>query len=530
LIAPPGTGKTTLLFQFLEDIRASAQSAFIFDIDPQCEPREIVSYILRDIGIVPGQDGAEMHEQLHRAVAAEATAGRRFVVVIDEAQNLSDAALEVVRMLTNFETSRSKLMQVVLAGQPQLFEKLMKPSLVQLRQRISTFCRIEPLSTKQTGAYIEHRLRAAGYNGPQLFTAEAVSQIADASQGIPRNINNLCFNALSLCCALKTKQVDASMVAEVVADQQLMPSAIGTPTPPAAPAVVPFSRPEQRSSKTTLTWPWVLSLSALLIASVLSVLGVSELRLLRSHPIVQAQAPNIKVTPMNPETASSAIQRTDPNDRAGAKRALDAAPADVRVEPNHRLQEIARPNVRRDNASLLHEAAGPKRSEDPALRDEEARLVDLRRQLSDLKSALTPNDYRTQRLQAQISDLERQLAGERANALHHAGLEQVETQHREQFVIHAYNHPQGFLIPTRAAYPELMQSGERTQLLEPNATTLLIPAVSRTNAAAAEPNTPPIGARAKPASAGHSAVRSFATAAPKPGAVAPGSKELRNQQ
>ncbi len=91
-----------------------------------------------------------MHEQLRLAVLAEAKAGRRFVVVIDEAQNLSDAALEVVRMLSNFETSRAKLMQVVLAGQPQLADTLMKPSLLQLRQRISTFCRIEPLSVEQT--------------------------------------------------------------------------------------------------------------------------------------------------------------------------------------------------------------------------------------------------------------------------------------------------------------------------------------------------------------------------------------------
>jgi general secretion pathway protein A len=449
LIAPPGTGKTTLLFRFLEDIRTSAQSAFIFNIDPQCEPREIVSYILRDIGIVPGRDGAEMHEQLHRAVAAEARAGRRFVVVIDEAQNLSDAALEVVRMLTNFETSRSKLMQVVLAGQPQLFEKLMKPSLVQLRQRISTFCRIEPLSKEQASAYIEHRLKAAGYSGPQLFTAEAVSQIADASQGIPRNINNLCFNALSLCCALKTKQVDASMVAEVVADQQLMPSAIGTPTLPPAPALASFSRPERRSSKTTLTWPWVM-LSALLIASVLSVLGVSELRLLRSHPMVQAQAPNIRVTPMTPETASSAIRRTEPNNRAGVNRALDAASPDVRVESNHRLQKIARPNLRRDDASPAHETAGPKRTHDPALRDNEARQADLRRQLSDLKSTLTPADYRIQRLQVEISDLDRQLAGERVRVLHHVGVEHADAQHREQFVIHPYNEPQGAFIPTIA--------------------------------------------------------------------------------
>src|SRR5258708_7832120 len=183
LIAPPGMGKTTLLFRFLEEIRQSARTAFVFDIDPQCEPREIVSFILRDIGIVPGRDHAEMHEQLRLAVLDEAKAGRRFVVVIDEAQNLSDAALEVVRMLSNFETSRAKLMQVVLAGQPQLADTLMKPSLLQIRQLIATFCRIERLSVEQTKAYIDHRLNFVGYDGPPLFTAEAVSQLTAASQG-----------------------------------------------------------------------------------------------------------------------------------------------------------------------------------------------------------------------------------------------------------------------------------------------------------------------------------------------------------
>ena len=153
----------------------------------------------------------------------ETRAGRKFVIVIDEAQNLSDAVLERVRLLTNFETSQGKLMQIVLSGQPQLADKLMQPSLVQLRQRISTICRIDPLSAEETVAYIDYRLKQAGYDGEPLFTKDALKLITEASQGTPRTINNLCFNALSLCCALKSKQVDGSMVAEVIADLQLTP-------------------------------------------------------------------------------------------------------------------------------------------------------------------------------------------------------------------------------------------------------------------------------------------------------------------
>ena len=99
MIAPPGMGKTTLLFRFLEKFRESARTAFLFDIDPKCEPREFVGYILRDIGITPAQSSSEMHEQLTGALVRENRAGRKLVIVIDEAQNLSDAVLERVRLL-----------------------------------------------------------------------------------------------------------------------------------------------------------------------------------------------------------------------------------------------------------------------------------------------------------------------------------------------------------------------------------------------------------------------------------------------
>ena len=120
MIAPPGMGKTTLLFRFLEDVRESSRVVFLFDLDATCEPREFVAYVLRDLGITPAQSSAEMHDQLGEALIKENMAGRKFVIVIDEAQNLSEAVLERVRLLTNFENSRGKLIQVVLSGQPQL--------------------------------------------------------------------------------------------------------------------------------------------------------------------------------------------------------------------------------------------------------------------------------------------------------------------------------------------------------------------------------------------------------------------------
>jgi len=223
MIAPPGTGKTTLLFRFLEDIRDTARVVFLFDLDPECEPREFVAYILRDLGIAPARGSAKMHDQLSNAVLKENRAGRKFVIVIDEAQNLSEAVLERVRLLTNFETSRGKLIQIVISGQSQLSEKLLHGSLVQLRQRISTVCHIESLSAEEIVGYIDYRLKMAGYLDQPLFTAGAVKLIAEASHGTPRTINNLCFNALALCAKMNLRLVDAAMVVKVIAGLQLVP-------------------------------------------------------------------------------------------------------------------------------------------------------------------------------------------------------------------------------------------------------------------------------------------------------------------
>jgi type II secretory pathway predicted ATPase ExeA len=231
MIAPPGMGKTTLLFRFLEDVRESARVVFLFDLDATCEPRDFVAYVLRDLGVNPAGSSAEMHEQLSEALIKENMAGRKFVIVIDEAQNLTEAVLERVRLLTNFENSRGKLVQVVLSGQPQLSNKLLQSSLIQLRQRISTVCHIDPLSSWEISDYMDYRVKTAGYLGRPLFSEDAVRMIAESSQGTPRVINNLCYNALALCAKLQLKQVDSAMVAKVIAALQLVPSSSAVSAP-----------------------------------------------------------------------------------------------------------------------------------------------------------------------------------------------------------------------------------------------------------------------------------------------------------
>jgi hypothetical protein len=189
-------------------------------------------FLLAEIGIeTDSQDFVRMHEQFNRCLVQEARAGRRFIVVIDEAQNLDPTVLETVRLLSDFETPQAKLLQIVLVGQPGLADKLASPSLVQLRQRITSVSGLSPLNTDEVGRFIEHRMKVAGYTGPQVFTPEALELIAQVSEGIPRQINNYCFHALSLACALRKKSVDVGMVHEVIRDLDInrFVSDVGSP-------------------------------------------------------------------------------------------------------------------------------------------------------------------------------------------------------------------------------------------------------------------------------------------------------------
>jgi general secretion pathway protein A len=221
LIAPPGMGKTTLLFQLLERLGGTARTVFLFQT--QCDAHGLMRSIMMDLGLGAGEneDLVSLQSRLNQVLIEELQARRKFVLVVDEAQNLEDSALEFVRMLSNFETPREKLMHIILAGQPQLAERLAQPSMVQLRQRVSMFIRLRPLGVEETGEYIEHRLGVAGYSGPQIFSRGAVSAVASMSGGIPRNINNVCFNALSLGYAAGRKTIDSDIVREVAADLDL---------------------------------------------------------------------------------------------------------------------------------------------------------------------------------------------------------------------------------------------------------------------------------------------------------------------
>jgi type II secretory pathway predicted ATPase ExeA len=233
LIAKPGMGKTTILFNFLTMLQDYAKTVFLFQ--SQASPHDLLRNLLGDLGIDDdGSDIVRLHRKLNECLLNEARQGKQLVVVIDEAQNLEDPVLEVVRMLSNFETSRDKLMHLILAGQPQLAEKLANPRLLQLKQRISIIARLTPFNAEETKSYIEHRLRVAGFDfSKPLFAKRAYQMIADYTNGVPREINNLCFNAISIGCVTKRKTIDVDILEEVVRDLDLNSIGVGPEANPA---------------------------------------------------------------------------------------------------------------------------------------------------------------------------------------------------------------------------------------------------------------------------------------------------------
>jgi TonB family protein len=230
LIANPGMGKTTILLKILDSFKDTARTAFLFQI--QGDTRDFLRSLLLDLDCdAHDSDIVRMQQAVNQLLIREHRAGRQTIIIIDEAQSLDASVLETLRLLSNFETSAEKLIQIILAGQPQLAQRLASPELVQLRQRIAIRARLIPFGLNDTRNYIEHRLKIAGYQGPPLFTPEALRLVWKHSQGIPREINTLCFNALLLARAVEQRQIDSGILHEVAADLNLNSIQINTDTP-----------------------------------------------------------------------------------------------------------------------------------------------------------------------------------------------------------------------------------------------------------------------------------------------------------
>ena len=225
LTGEAGTGKTTLLRRTLESFDPErVLSSFVFN--PRLDFLDFMEFVLTDFGLTPTlRTKAGLLMQLNKWLVERFRAGQICVIVIDEAQTLSSELLEEIRLLTNLETSSSKLLQIVLSGQTELAEKLGSSDLRQLRQRIALWCRIYTLTEEQTAGYIERRLLSAGASQTDqrncdaaIFSAAAISEVYRASHGIPRVINLICEHSLIFGYVEQLKQIPAEIVRDVIQD------------------------------------------------------------------------------------------------------------------------------------------------------------------------------------------------------------------------------------------------------------------------------------------------------------------------
>jgi general secretion pathway protein A len=216
-----GTGKTTLINKLLEWLhKERVFTAFVFN--PRLSVSQFFDFMMADFGIpCESHQKGQMLQKLNQWLLDRYRAGERAVLIVDEAQNLSPQMLEEIRLLTNLETSTEKLLQIVLAGQPELEQKLNQPELRQLRQRITLRAKTRQLTLEETQGYIEERLRIAGAEDLDLFTPEAVAAVHRYARGIPRVTNLLCEHALVSSFADEKNPVPAEIVEEVARDFDL---------------------------------------------------------------------------------------------------------------------------------------------------------------------------------------------------------------------------------------------------------------------------------------------------------------------
>ena len=206
-----GTGKTTLCRALLDQLEDNVKTSFIFN--PNLSELQLLQAIVEDFGIVPvKRSKIGLFSLLNDFLLEQLSKGYNVVLIIDEAQNLKPRVLEQIRLLSNLETRKEKLFQIILVGQPELKEKLRSESLRQLRQRIGISYHILPLDLKDIAPYIHHRLKIAGADENDIFSDDAIDEIGKFSQGIPRLINVICDKTLLLGYAISKRHLTAEHV------------------------------------------------------------------------------------------------------------------------------------------------------------------------------------------------------------------------------------------------------------------------------------------------------------------------------
>ena len=217
-----GTGKTTALRWILRRLDSSVLAAYVFN--PRLSIDEFYHHVTQMLGISDWTNKAELLTEMGRVLEERHRRGLRTVLIIDEAHELSDYVLEEIRLLMNFESDNAKHLQIVLTGQPELREKLNQPNLRQLKQRVALRCKMHQLpNTEEVERYITERLLIAGSDQPNIFTPGAIDFIFQCSEGIPRQINNICDNALIAAYAAGEQVIGRQIIEDVADNLDLLP-------------------------------------------------------------------------------------------------------------------------------------------------------------------------------------------------------------------------------------------------------------------------------------------------------------------
>lgn len=220
VVGEVGTGKTLLCRKLISTLNQNYKAIYI--TNPCLSADDLIRVIASELGVTDALtlSGQALNSSLTHALEASRSVGKRVIVLIDEAQAIPEATLETLRLLTNHETEKEKLLQVALIGQPELNVLLAPNHFRQLRQRFIYTLEIEPLSETEVANYVDHRLLVAGYQGPTIFSSEAVAVLHRASQGLPRLINVLAHKSLLIAFGENQKIVSALHVKRAAEDTE----------------------------------------------------------------------------------------------------------------------------------------------------------------------------------------------------------------------------------------------------------------------------------------------------------------------
>jgi len=358
-----GTGKTILLRKLMRNLEANVQ--FVFVSASHLTSHALVELMVQDLGLASKEKpGSEMIHEVHGYLLQQLKNGHTVALLIDEAQNLSDVALESLCGLSNLETDNAKLLQIVLVGQPELVTNLSKHSMRRIKQRIAIQHRLCALQTmNEVEHYIRHRLHVAGYDGPQIFTKEAIEAIWLYSVGTPRLVNIICDNSLALACEAANKKVSAYMVMKAASGFQLEREAEVPKTGAPEIAVAPTAEinSETETNKTEAKMGDRSEAPEIAVASTAEINPETEANKTEVKMGDRSEAPEIAVAPtarINPKTETNETE-AKMGDRIEAPPVSLRAPEPVAVSATEAKPSAVSPEFFDHRTHAATEATAP---------------------------------------------------------------------------------------------------------------------------------------------------------------------------